>query len=172
MEGEEVAEKLLEIVEDVCWYRDQERFAKLAKDQEVEVREYTFEQRQPFTGPFRGIPSHSLDLAYLHGDPAIFDGCESPEKERRLQREVQDAWIVFANGGVENEENGLKEDEVKKFGPDGGVENLGKREFLGGLRRGEKWDVWEGIEHVVMEGVVGLIMLHLVGLLGQGVPED
>ncbi|KAE8442961.1 hypothetical protein EG329_002499 [Mollisiaceae sp. DMI_Dod_QoI] len=167
-EGEVAADILLQIAEDVCWYRDQEAFAQQAREAGMKVMEYTFEQRQPFGGPFKGVPAHSLDLAYLHGDPAIFSSCENPEQEMKAQRDVQDHWIGFAHGEIGKRLSG---EEVSVFGPDGENKEVSKEVFLSEVRRGKKWNVWEGIGHAGMEGVLMLSMMHLLGVLGQGVAE-
>jgi len=63
---------LLAIFEDIMWYRAASHLSTQLRQRGTKVYEYSFEQLQPFTGPFKGLPGHSLDLAYLHGDPGIF----------------------------------------------------------------------------------------------------
>ncbi|KUJ07176.1 alpha/beta-hydrolase [Mollisia scopiformis] len=163
-EAELVADKLLQIVEDACWYNPQRVFSLHAQKSGVKVNQYSFEQKNAFEGPFKGVPAHSLDLAYLHGDERIFDSCEDPEGERRLQGELRDAWIRFANGEGGGEG-------VKIFGAEGNVKEIKEDGFLSEFRRGEKWGVWEGVGEAELEGLIGLVVVHLSGLLGQAKVE-
>ncbi|KAH6690794.1 Alpha/Beta hydrolase protein, partial [Leptodontidium sp. MPI-SDFR-AT-0119] len=90
---------LLSLIEDLAWYHAADSFATHARTKGIKVHEYSFEQPQPFGGVFKGVPTHSLDLAYLFGHPEIFDGMVDElgerEKERTMQRRMQDSWIRF-----------------------------------------------------------------------------
>ena len=75
------------------------------------------------------MASHSLDLAYLHGDPGILSFCPEPAKEIAIQHAVQRSWITFANGSEPWDEH-----KTKLFGPGGKVADVPREEVLRGVR--------------------------------------
>jgi carboxylesterase type B len=100
------------------WYKAASDLASKLRTRGTKVFEYSFEQRQAFTGPFKGMSGHALDLAYLHGNPSIFAECENPEKELAIQHAIQSSWIGFASG-----EKPWNESDTRVFGPEGNVED-------------------------------------------------
>ncbi|KAH7416745.1 Alpha/Beta hydrolase protein [Cadophora sp. MPI-SDFR-AT-0126] len=165
------AETILNIIEDLVFYHPSHTLSILARQHGITINEYSFEQRQPFGGAFKGVPAHALDLAYLHGDPSIFDGTEDPEGERGMQRGLQDSWIRFAWGeGWSRSGNGGK-DIVRRFGPDGKVVDEDKPSFLREWRRKNKWDViMHTLDEAEREVFLGTCIGHLVQLLGTERP--
>lgn len=171
------AESILNIIEDLAFYQPFHALAKLARSQGISVSEYSFEQPQPFGGAFKGVPTHALDLAYLHGDPEIFDETEDPVGEKEMQRRLQDAWIGFAWGeGWSLNTGGKKEGEeakevVRRFGPDGKVVDEDKEAFLKKWRRKEKWEIiMKTLDESEREIFLGTCIGHLVQLLGTAPP--
>jgi carboxylesterase type B len=162
---EELVDKLLKIAADVVFYKPAHDHVSRWEKERGEmggVQQYIFEQHQPFTGPFKGKAAHSLDLAYLHGNPEIFSSTENPEMERDLQRGVQNAWIHFANGELEW---GGKEALVRRFGPNEVVDE--EREIvLGRWRRGTQWMVLEGLTGEQETKLMGMILIFVGELIG------
>jgi len=117
------------------------------------VFQYTFAQPNPFSGPFHDVPNHALDLAYLHGNPEIFEGLE---KDGELADAIKGYWINFAH-----RERVWNKGEMWEFGPNGGTE-------LGGFLKGrkEKWAAFEGLTFGEKEGVAGAVMGHLAQMNG------
>lgn len=136
----EIAAALLAVVEDIMWYRAASSLSRQLRARGTTVYEYSFEQLQSFTGPFKGVAGHSLDLAYLHGDPGIFSYCAEPAKEIAIQDSMRNAWIGFANG-----ERPWEENKTRVFGPRGKTMDLGSQEVLGALRRGKAWETLDGL---------------------------
>jgi carboxylesterase type B len=67
---------LLSLLEDLLFYEPTQAFVKVFKArsaQAPQIWQYAFDQANPFEGAFKGIPSHALDLAYLHGNLDIFE---------------------------------------------------------------------------------------------------
>ncbi|PVH79021.1 alpha/beta-hydrolase [Cadophora sp. DSE1049] len=167
------AETILNIIEDLAFYQPSHTLSHLARQHGITVHEYSFEQRQPFGGPFKGVPAHALDLAYLHGESGIFDGTEDPEGEREVQRAVQDSWIRFAWGegwsrGGEEEEG---KEVVRRLGPEGKVVDEDRASFLRKWRRRDEWDVIiQTLDGEERELFLGACIAHLVQLLGTAPP--
>lgn len=71
----EVRKNLLLLVEDIFWYSPTQELASIITTQHpssnISVYQYTFDQPNPFSGPFKGVPAHALDLAYLHGESTL-----------------------------------------------------------------------------------------------------
>ena len=169
------AESILNIIEDLAFYHPSHTLSNLARQQGIFVHEYSFEQRQPFGGAFKGIPTHALDLAYLHGSPKIFDGTQDPEREREIQKRIQDAWVGFAWGEGWNPKGSGGEEEgkavVRRFGPGGKVVDEDKEGFLKEWTRKEKWDVIiQTMDESEREVFLGTCIGHLVQLLGTAPP--
>ncbi|PQE19092.1 carboxylesterase protein [Rutstroemia sp. NJR-2017a BBW] len=161
---EDASTKLLDIIEDLIFYKGAFEFATLAREAGIPVREYGFQQGNPFPGMFKDVSTHSLDLAYLHGDPKIFGGTESPEGEWKVQREMQRGWIEFAYG----EKTGVGRDKVLVVGPGGEGGLRGREWFFEELRRGAAWGVWEGLGEQQMTALTGVVLGHYAGLVGRG----
>ena len=153
-----IAASHVAITEDIMWYKAASDLSMQLRKCGTKVYEYSFEQLQPFTGPFKGIAGHSLDLAYLHGDPGIFSLCGEPEKELAIQDSIQNAWITFANGEAPWEGG-----KTRVFGPDGKTVDFGSEEVLRSLRRG---NAWENLAALALEELTGLAGVT-VGFYGQ-----
>ncbi|KAH6668995.1 Carboxylesterase family-domain-containing protein [Halenospora varia] len=104
---------LLDMAEDSMWYSPTHALAQKLRKAGVRTHEYSFAQGQPFGGEFEGKAAHALELAYLHGNPAIFKPTANPDEERAVQKEVQSAWVAFAHGTAPP---AWSEDEVRIFG--------------------------------------------------------
>jgi carboxylesterase type B len=162
---EDTSTRVLDIIEDLIFYKGAVEFATIAREAGIPVRKYGFQQGNPFPGMFKGVSTHSLDLAYLHGDPAIFNGTEHLEGELRVQREMQRTWINFAYG--EKTWDGEKSTLV--VGPRGETGMMGARDwFLECLRRGEAWMAFEGLGEEQMGALTGVVLGHYAGLVGRG----
>jgi hypothetical protein len=58
------------------------------------ARRYHVHATNPFEGPFKGLASHELDVAYLLGTVnGVMD-----EQRRGVGRQMAERWIRFANG--------------------------------------------------------------------------
>ncbi|KAM3068038.1 hypothetical protein ACMFMG_011086 [Clarireedia jacksonii] len=161
---EHTSARFLDIIEDLIFYKGAFEFATIAREHGIPVREYAFEQGNPFPCMFKDVSTHSLDLAYLHGDPSIFRTTEDPEKELKAQREMQKDWIEFAYG--EQTWNG--NESVKVTGPNGESGLMRREEFFSTKRRREAWKVFEGLGQEQMEGLTGTVLGHYAGLVGRG----
>jgi carboxylesterase type B len=152
----EVKKNLLLLVEDMMWNSPTQELATILTSPhpnfKTPVYQYTFAQPNPFSGPFKGVPAHALDLAYLHGDPLIFEGLDQSEKD--LQEVMKGYWIEFADG-----ERLWDEGQMWSFGPGGQRSGTELEVFL--KVRKEKWGSFGGLTHAEQEGVVGAVMGHL-----------
>jgi hypothetical protein len=161
-EEEALIANLLKVAADVIFCKPADDNVSLWAERGNEVQQYIFEQAQPFTGPFRGMATHALDLAYLHGSPEIFERTDDPEKEMGVQRAVQDSWIGFADGEVGW---GGKKGVVWRFGPNEVVD--GEREVvLGRWRRGREWKVLDGLRGEQESGLIGSVISFVGGVIG------
>jgi len=159
--AESVVDSIYAIIDDFMFYKPAEWLSEHAKKHGIKVREYTFDQQQPFGGPFKGTASHSLDLAYLHGDPAIFAHLPNIERELAIQDEVQNSWIDFSYGQAPWDVN-----VVKQFGPNGNVRMLEKETFLRDLRRKSIWFVFDAFSAKEMNVIWPILLGHLGALVG------
>jgi carboxylesterase type B len=160
---EHIAAALLAIAEDIGWYKAASDFAIQLRKNGTKVFEYSFEQLQPFTGPFKGIAGHSLDLAYLHGNPGIFSLCPEPAREIAIQDAIQRSWITFANGG--EPWDGKK---TRLFGPGGKVADVSREEVLRGIRRGKAWESLDTLTGNELLGLTGIAVGFCGQLIGTG----
>lgn len=156
---EELIDKLLKFGADILFVKASFIHAEKWRKQGNAVQQYIFEQLQPFGGPYKGKAAHSLDLAYLHGDPSIFSKTSEPEKELQIQRAMQDVWIEFAHG-----EKGWGE-KVRRFGP-GKVVDEDVEVALNKWNRGEAFKSWEALGPKLENAAVGVISGFVGGLIG------
>jgi carboxylesterase type B len=159
----QIAAALLAMTEDIMWYHAAFSLSSQLRARKVPVYEYSFEQLQPFTGPFKGVAGHSLDLAYLHGDPGIFSYCPDPKRELAIQDSMQNAWIGFANG--EKPWDGSK---TRVFGPEGKTVDLANEEVLRGLRRGKAWESLDVLTWEELTAFSGVAVGFYGQLVGSG----
>jgi hypothetical protein len=157
----DLEEKIMFILEDIAWYKPTADFALHASKHGIRVHEYAFSQLQPFGGPYKGTASHTVDLAYLHGSPSIFQETEYPENELKIQYELQESWISVAYG-----QTPWGKQSVKCFGPDGKTSEVRKDAFLREYRRGAKMTVWEGWGEEELAAVLLALLRHLGKLVG------
>lgn len=96
----ELKKNLLRLVEDLSFYRPPYALAAalVAKKAPANLYRYSFQKHNPFNGPFQGVSAHALDLAYIHGDPAIFTGTDNESAEIAFQDKIKELWINFADG--------------------------------------------------------------------------
>lgn len=160
---QQLTEALLAIVEDIMWHKAVADLASKLRSRGTKVLEYCFEQYQPFTGEYKGLSAHALDLAYLHGDPSIFAECEDPGKELQIQDAIQSSWIAFANG-----EKPWDEEKMRVFGPEGKVMDAEKMVVEGGIRRGDAWMALDGLMMEEKTAFVGLVLGFYAQLVGRG----
>jgi len=157
----EVKKSLLLLIEDMAWYAPAQELASIIKSphpfRTTPVYQYTFAQPNPFSGPFKGVPTHALDLAYLHGDPLIFEGLDQSEKD--LQEVMKGSWIRFADG-----ERIWDEGQMLSFGPGGRRVGTDLGIFL--KDRKAKWSSFEGLPHAEQEAFAGAVMGHLAQMNG------
>jgi carboxylesterase type B len=162
----EMLDNFLKVVADVMLIKPAYDHALQWRKRGNEVQQYTFEQKQPFGGVYRGKAAHSLDIAYLHGKPEIFSGTTDPEGEIKMQRAMQDAWVRFAHGEEGWGKNGL----VRRFGPgevvDESVETVTKKWI-----RGEAWKSLEGLNAEQVDALVGLCSGFVCGFIGFETPS-
>ncbi|PMD40957.1 alpha/beta-hydrolase [Hyaloscypha variabilis F] len=166
LETEELIDKLLKLAADIIFCQPAQSHAATWKVKGNEVQQYIFTQNQPFSGPYKGKSAHSLDLAYLHGNPEIFSGTADPEGERKVQRAIQDAWVEFAYG----EDGWGKSGKMRRFGPGEVLDELPEmavREWS----RGDAWKSWEGLSSEQLAALVGLSALFVGGHIGFETPS-
>ena len=125
--------------------------------QSPRVFEYIFGRLNPFQGPCKGVANHALDLAYLHGEPEIFDGTENPEAERNTSALIKEKWILFAHN-----ENPWDEEKVLEIGPSG-IEEVDKDGFLESRKSGN-WKALDALLVKEQEAIAITLMTHLVKL--------
>jgi len=82
----------------MSWYEATHDFCYRARSHGIKVYEYTFDQHQSCSSSFKGTGGHSLDLAYMHDDPAIFTAITTAGQEMMAQKQLLRDWILFANG--------------------------------------------------------------------------
>ena len=163
VEKDEMIDKVLKLAADIMFCKPAQDHAAKWREQGNVVQQYIFEQKQPFGGIYQGKATHSLDLAYLHGDPEVFSGTADPEGEVKVQRAMQDAWINFAQGG-EGEGWG-KGGLVRRFGP-GGVVDESVETVVKKWNRGDAWKSWETLGAEQLNALVGLSALFIGGFIG------
>jgi hypothetical protein len=159
--SEEFADRFLQWCGDYMFYAPANWISGHATKHGVNVHEYGFEQKNSFGGIFKGVPSHSLDLAYLHGDPSIFAGLLTKDEELAVQKELQSTWIDFAYGKLRWESG-----EVKLFGPEGKGNVVDEEVFLRDWRRGAAYDAVRAFTAEEMGKVVPTVIGHLAQLMG------
>lgn len=158
---EDVVERMLQWCGDYMFYAPANWISGHAKKHGVKVHEYGFEQAQPFGGIFKGVPSHSLDLAYIHGDPSVFSALPTAVKELAVQKEFQSTWIDFAYGELK-----WPSEKVKLFGPDGKVETVDEEVFLRDWRKGKAFSAINDFDDGEKSKLVFIVITHLGQLMG------
>ena len=145
----------LQIISDLSFRRASGVEAERLIKRGIPVYRYVFDQGSPFPGPFRGQAAHSLDLNYSFGSPRIFHsgaGVANPELEGKIQQNMQEKWIAFANGEVPWRVQ--SEDCYYAFGPDGFDGEIAKKEFEQ-RRKPERWAAFGGLgsEELIKFGI-------------------
>jgi len=166
LEKEELIDKLLKLDADIIFCQPAPTHAAAWKEKGNEVQQYLFTQNQPFTGPSKGKAAHSLDLAYLHGNPDIFSGTANPEGEKKIQRAMQGAWVNFAYG----EEGWGKTGKMRIFGS-GEVVDEAPESACKKWSRADSWKTWEGLNSEQLAALVGLSALFVGGFVGFEAPS-
>jgi hypothetical protein len=160
IEKGELVDKLLKFIADIAFCKPAHDHASEWRKRGNEVYQFLFEQKQPFTGIYKGKAAHSLDLAYLHGNPAIFLNAKDPEGERKIQKAFQDSWIGFAHG-----EKSWGKEVVRRFGP-GEVVDENLETVNGEWFRRKEWKSWEGLSAEQVEPLAWLVTAFVGGLSG------
>jgi carboxylesterase type B len=113
---------------------------------------YHFHVPNPIEGPFKGLASHELDVAFLlQNYDEYFD-----ERNRKLAREMQDQFIEFVNG-----EGWVEDGKLVVFGGEGKV-----------VVDEEKYDqVYRGGRGAVLEQI-GMQKLWRLAEMWQGVRQE
>lgn len=158
----DLEERIMFVLEDIIWNKPTADFALHASKHGIRVHEYAFSQLQPFGGPYKGTASHTVDLAYLHGSPSIFQETEYPENELRIQYKMQEAWISVAYG-----QTPWGQQSARCFGPDGKTSEVRKDAFLREYRRGAKMTVWDGWSAEELAAILLALLGHLGKLIGR-----
>ncbi|KAE9368039.1 alpha/beta-hydrolase [Stipitochalara longipes BDJ] len=166
LEKAELIDRILKLLADIIFCEPPQSHAAAWKGKGNEVQQYIFTQNQPFSGQYKGKSAHSLDLAYLHGNPEIFSGSADPDGEREIQRAVQDAWVKFAYG----EDGWGKTGKLRIFGP-GEVVDEAPETAVKEWSRGDAWKTWEGLSFEQLAGLVGLSALFVGGHVGFETPS-
>ncbi|KAF2850786.1 para-nitrobenzyl esterase [Plenodomus tracheiphilus IPT5] len=151
MTAKEQADRLRELVSELRFYLPALAAYRGWKDTvpSGHASRYHFHIANPFEGPFKGLASHELDVAYLlQNFNDQFD-----DKNRRLAENVADHFIKFANG-----EGWVNEDKVVVFGRDGvskineedydRVYRSGRGAILERIGRQNLWylaEMWQGV---------------------------
>ncbi|KAH8671820.1 Carboxylesterase family-domain-containing protein [Tricladium varicosporioides] len=186
---------LLEMVEDSMWYSPTHALAQKLRKAGVRTHEYSFAQGKPFGGEFEGKAVHALELAYLHGNPAFFKPTANSDEERAVQKEMQSAWLAFAQSTTPP---AWSEDEVRIFGnrtkeaESVSVEGSGEwsswindsesrgagdsksngvlsgSEYWSSEKRQGRWAVWSSFKDEEVASLISVTLTALNGLLGQG----
>jgi hypothetical protein len=84
---------LNDLLGDMSWYKEAHDFCHRARSHGIKVHECTFDQHEPFSDPFKGTAGHSLDLACMHGDPAIFAAMPTADQASNIFRTL--AFVFF-----------------------------------------------------------------------------
>lgn len=143
--------------------------ALVAKKAPASVYRYSFKKHNPFEGPFKGVSAHALDLAYIHGDPAIFTGTDSESAEIAFQDKMKEMWVNFADGERVWDEKmwmgmGLGIDDPRlefdiKERTETQIENDGPRVSFA-------WAAVDSLSESDKEVAVGILMAHLAKMGG------
>jgi len=62
------------------------------------VCQYSFQHLNPFQWSFEERPVRALDLAYLHGSPAMLIRTKQTDVKLQYQEVFKGPWILFADG--------------------------------------------------------------------------
>lgn len=160
-----IRSNLLSLIEDIAWYQPTAELVTLLETphpaRTTVVHQYTFQQLNPFKGAFEGKANHALDLAYLHGEPQIFEQTTNESSEMTFSDAVKGYWIWFADG-----EPVWDSKQMMEFGP-GGVDSPGDlATFMEEKRHSGRWGALDFLSFSDKEAVASIILGHLAQLNG------